>query len=334
MLLKSIVFFLFLFASFAEAEDALRVVSLSPCLTELVFHLGKGNLLVGRTSACDYPEDAKKVEVVGGFGKPSLEKLLTLKPDVVIASALADPALVSSIKRFGIDFHLLPTKSIEDYYVSVATLGKILHCEKKAFAEIARVGKGLRRFAKLNAEKGFKRPSVYLEIWDRPYMTVGKKSFINDLITYAGGENIAGKLNQAYFNCSVELIITSDPEVIICPAMKTGREADVESRRGWKRISAVREHRVYVDLNDDLIYRLGPRILEGVELLRSLIMNKTAATPSPSVDVENPTAVPSAMFRHCSNGFQYGRETFSSKVYLGIHRSLQDICSLRISDGC
>lgn len=270
-------FFLFFsagFAGFAGADGSKRVISLSPCLTELIFHLGKGTCLVGRTSACDYPPEAKKVEVVGGFGKPSIEKLVSLKPDVVVASALADLALMTSVKSFGIEFHLLPTNSIKDYYRSVETLGRILGCSRKAAAEIVSVRKGLREFAELNSKSGFKRPSVYLEIWDRPYMTVGKKSFINDLIEYAGGRNIASSLDNAYFNCSVEWIIKSDPDVIICPAMKTGREADVEMRKGWRGISAVKHHRVYLDLNDDLIYRLGPRILRGVELLRSLILKK------------------------------------------------------------
>ena len=266
----SIVALIYFALSGAALAAPLRVISLSPSLTELVFHLGKGALLVGRTSACDYPADAKKVEVVGGFGKPSLEKLVSLKPDVVLASALADPSVEKAIRRLGIDFRMLPTDSIEDYYNAVSVLGRVLRCEKRASAEIARVRDGLRKFEALSL-KDTRRPRVYLEVWDRPFMTVGRKSFINDLINYAGGANIAGKMDQAYFNCSVEWIITSNPEVIICPAMKTGREADVEGRNGWKEISAVKNHRVYVDLNDDLIYRLGPRILEGVRLLRSMI---------------------------------------------------------------
>jgi iron complex transport system substrate-binding protein len=271
-----LIFFFIASAVLAEASSTIRIVSLSPCLTELIFYLGKGNLLVGRSSACDYPSDAKNVELVGAFGKPSMEKLLSLKPDVVVASALADPALVSSIRRFGIKFHLLPTNSIDDYYRAVAILGEILHCDKKASAEIARVKKGLMDFRVLNSSKKFRRPKVYLEIWDRPYMTVGKKSFINELIKIAGGENIAGALDQSYFNCSVEWIIKSNPDVIICPAMKTGREAEVINRRGWRGISAVRNHRVFVDLNDDLIYRLGPRILDGIALLRSMILKENA----------------------------------------------------------
>lgn len=269
-----LVFAIFAICGFAQEKKTVRVVSLSPCLTELVFHLGEQDKLVGRSSACDYPKEAKKIESVGGFGKPSLEKLMTLKPDVVIASSLANPAIKSSIEKFGIKFYLLPGKSIENYYQTVAKMGEILDCKAKADKEIARVKTGLATFknkSQVKSKGQLAIPKVYLEVWDRPYMTVGNKSFINDLIEYAGGENIAKSLDKDYFNCSVEWIITSQPEVIICPAMKTGREADVKKRNGWKNIPAVKNNRVYVDLNDDLVYRLGPRILEGIELLSNLI---------------------------------------------------------------
>jgi len=266
-----------LFASFAtfvyggdKNKKKLRVVSISPCLTELVFQLGEQGKLVGRSSACDYPEAAKKIESVGGFGKPSLEKLMSLNPDVVIASALADPAMKTSIEQFGIKFFLLPTKSINDYYKTVHVLGQIFHCKAKANTEILRIKNGLKKFSELR-KKQTEIPTVYLEIWDHPYMTVGKKSFINDFIEYAGGKNIASLQNEDYFNVSVEWIITSNPDVIICPAMKTGREADVKQRNGWQNIKAVKNKRIYVNLNDDLIYRLGPRLLDGIRSLRTII---------------------------------------------------------------
>jgi len=271
----TLIFAIFAISLFGKDLEKLRVVSISPCLTELVFHLGEQDKLVGRSSACDYPEQAKKIESVGGFGKPSLEKLITLKPDVVIASALADSATKTSIEQFDIKFYLLPTKSINDYYKAVATIGKILNCKKKADTEIARIRKGLAKFAQINKKSTLTVPKVYIEVWDRPYMTVGKRSFINDMVEYAGGRNIASQLNEDYFNTSVEWIITSDPDVIICPAMKTGRDADVKNRKGWQNISAVKNNRIYVGLNDDLIYRLGPRVLEGVKLLRKIIINNS-----------------------------------------------------------
>lgn len=258
----------------AKQKTKLRVVSLSPCLTELIYYLGEGDKLVGRSSACDYPKEAEKIESVGGFGKPSLEKLLTLKPDVVVASSLADPAIKSAIEQFGIKFHLLPGKSFQDYYKTVKTLGNILNCPEKAKKEISRIKQELAKFAKMNKNRHLGVPTVYMEIWDRPYMTIGNKSFISAIIKYAGGKNIAESQNDDYFNCSVEWILTSNPSIIIAPAMKTGREADIKKRKGWQNIDAVKNNKIYVDLNDDLIYRLGPRIIDGIKLLRSIILKK------------------------------------------------------------
>ena len=125
----------------------------------------------------------------------------------------------------------------------------------------------------MNSKSKRTSPTVYMEIWDRPYMTIGNKSFITDLIKYAGGKNIVDSQDDDYFNCSVEWIITSNPSIIIAPAMKTGREADIKNRKGWQNIDAVKNNRIYIDLNDDLIYRLGPRIIDGIKLLRGIILN-------------------------------------------------------------
>ena len=261
----------------------ISVVSLSPCLTEIIFQLGKGACLVGRSSACDYPEDALKIPVVGAFGKPSIEKIIEIKPDVVVATDLADPAVQKSIEQFGIRFFILPEKSISAYYQTVQKLGDILGCPDQAAAEIARIRDGLQKLTKLN--NGLEhRPKVYMEIWHQPYMTVGKKSFINDMIKYAGGANIAGELDKDYFNCSEEWIIKSDPQIIICPGMKKGNIANIAARNGWKNISAVKNKQIYVELNQNLIFRLGPKLLEGIELLHSVIAQ--SASPAKEKNIE------------------------------------------------
>jgi len=274
-MLGIVLFANFAFSVFADDGNSLRIVSLSPNLTELIFFLGEQKHLVGRSSACDYPPDAKKMKSVGGFGKPSLEQLLSLKPDLVVASALADPGLKTSIEQLGIKFYLMPGKSIDDYYKTVAAIGEILNCREKADKEINRVRNGVAHFAKMNKKTGLESlPKVYMEVWDRPYMTVGNKSFINEMLEYAGGKNIAALQNSDYFNCSVEWIISSKPDIIICPAMKDGHEVDVKKRKGWQKIPAVKNNRIYVNLNNDLIYRLGPRILEGISLLRKIIIDE------------------------------------------------------------
>ncbi len=249
------------------ANDIQRIVSLTPCLTELIVHLGYEKNIVGRSSACDYPKGVTKIPIAGAFGKPNLEQLVLLNPDIVISSTLKDEGLVKSIENLGIKFYLMKMESFEDYYDVVKKMGTVLNCEKKANVEIKRIKDGLDKYQKEEKQ----RKKIYLEIWDKPYMTIGKKSFINELIYYAGGENIASNLDKEYFNCSVEWIIKSNPDIIICPAMKTNRVIDILSRDGWQNISAIKNKRVFTDLNDDLIYRLGPRVLEGIDLLKKCI---------------------------------------------------------------
>lgn len=250
-----------------------KVVSLAPSLTEMIFFLGKGNNLIGCTTACNYPVQVKKIEKVGGFGKPSMEKLISLKPDAVVASALADKAVQNTIEQYGIKFYLLPSDKLSDYPEALGKLGQILKCESTAAEKIEDFNKRIKQFREEN--KTLKRhPRVYLEVWNNPYMTVGRKSFINEMILSAGGENIAAEIDKGYFNFSLEWLLKSDPEIIICPAMSKEAVKNIEKREGWQKISAVRNHKIYTGIDNDILYRLGPRMIDGIALLKKIIRGK------------------------------------------------------------
>jgi iron complex transport system substrate-binding protein len=102
-------------------------------------------------------------------------------------------------------------------------------------------------------------------------MTIGKKSFLNDFISYAGGKNIGADMDKDYIKCSQEWVILANPEVIICPAMGEGKSGEVIARYGWQNIPAVKNKHVFTHLNQDLIYRLGPRMLDGIAIIRKCI---------------------------------------------------------------
>ena len=110
------------------AGDEIKIVSLSPNLTELIFHLGKGDCIVGRSSACDYPEEVKKIPVAGKFGAPSMEVVARLRPDYVVSSGIKDEGVRKNIEGLGIKVLLLPNETIDEYYLAVSELGKILDC--------------------------------------------------------------------------------------------------------------------------------------------------------------------------------------------------------------
>lgn len=266
-------------ASSPSAPQSLRVISLSPSITEIVFKLGKGSCLVGRSSACDYPEAVKKIPVAGNFGSPFLEHIATLKPDYVITTKLKDKASRQAMESLGVKVITLEDGCFDDYIKSVKTLGIILDCKAAADAEVARFSNALEEFkSKADMIPAASRPKVYIEVWYRPLLTCGGKTFINDMVGYAGGVNIAGKESAEFFSCSFEWILQENPDVIICPAMGYGKSAEISKRNGWEHISAVRNNRVYTGMDQDMIYRLGPRTIDGIAILRGYICPEVSAS--------------------------------------------------------
>lgn len=270
-------------AQAAASVQEPRVVSLSPSVTEIIFVLGKGQCLTGRSSACDYPAEVKKLPVVGSFGGPFLEHLASVKPDYVITTKLKDKASKQAMESLGAQVILLDDNTLDEYIKCVRKLGEILNCRPAADAEIARFSRALADFkSKSDKVPAAFRPKVYVEVWHRPLLTCGGKTFINEMIEYAGGVNIGRHEQAEYFPCSFEWIIQENPAVIICPAMGSGKSGEVSKRDGWQQISAVRHNRIYTGLEQDKLYRLGPRTLEGIALLRKYIYADLNPEPAPN----------------------------------------------------
>ena len=271
-IITAIMLSVFISSSTVFAEETPRIVSLSPSLTEIIFQLNRGNCLVGRSSASNYFKKAKHIPIVGDFGAPSIEPLILTKPNIVVSTTLKNPSIQNSLKESGIKFYILPTDNIAKYYKTVRTLGKLLNAEKNANIEIARVKNGLKKCVSLfNKIPETQRLTVFWEICSTPLMTIGNKSFLNDFIYYAGGRNITSKMNKGYFNVSEEWVIKTNPNVIIAPPMGKQKIKETEQRLGWEKTSATKNHRIYGNLDKDLVYILGPRILEAIQAINSCI---------------------------------------------------------------
>ncbi|MBQ6598211.1 MAG: ABC transporter substrate-binding protein, partial [Lentisphaeria bacterium] len=126
-------------------SDEIRVVSLAPSLTELVFHLGCGRMLVGRSTACDYPAEAFKLPVAGGFADPDLERVLKLKPTVVITNDLMKPAKGKALERAGVRVVRMQCRNMDEYIRWTETLGRLLNCPDAASAETVRIRKKMEK---------------------------------------------------------------------------------------------------------------------------------------------------------------------------------------------
>ncbi len=266
---KQLVFFivLFVFNSLFAVE---RIVSLSPSGTEIIFALGQGDKLVARTDFCTFPEEAKKISSVGGFdGKSfSLETILSYNPDFVYLSNGMHNHLVSTLESFGIKVYISDVNSIDDVFNEIIDIAKILDVESFGIKYVAKMKSEL---TELKSE--LTKKNIYCEIFNSPFLTCGKNSFINDIITYAGGKNIFDFLDGSYPQVSEEVIVMMNPEIILAPDYSEFDLEKIYARNGWQNISAIKNNKVY-SVSGDIFTRPGPRVLDAIKLLKEIINEK------------------------------------------------------------
>ena len=255
-------------AAAAGLAEPLRIVSLAPNLTELVCVLGLREHLVGRTSACDYPPDVSSVPVVGGFGRPNLEALLEQRPNLVLFSDAEKPGLLRWAENAGARVLRLPCTSWAEIETAARTIGQRAQVESEAEQWIENCSE---RWRALETETQARphAPRVYVELWASPLTTVGRQSHLHELVTRAGGRNIAEDLRGAYPHVSAEWVIGQAPEAILLLRMQPDASGpnDLSRRPGWAAIPAVRDGHIIVDIDPDLLLRPGPRLLDGAEQL-------------------------------------------------------------------
>ncbi len=256
-----------------SSSDKPTIVSLAPSITEMIYAIGAERQLIGRTSACDWPADVKKVQVVGAFGQPSLEVITSLVPDLVIDIDLADENMGEKITALGIRRERLNIRSPEDIPAALRKLGELTDNREQADSLAFLIDDGLENFRNTIDTTAI-TPKVYLEIWDDPLWTGGKSSYVSALITYAGGENIGDAAEKEYFEVSPEWVIRQNPDIIACMYMSRESDvaADIASRPGWDHIQAVKRQKIYDDFDNSIFLRPGPRVLEGIEQLRRIIV--------------------------------------------------------------
>ncbi len=251
-------------------SGALRVVSLAPSVTEIVFALDLGNCLVGATEHCNWPPQARRIERVGGLGKPNVERLLALRPDLIIAADTDRKETVEALRRTGLRVLAVRIRNFEELFAAITDIG----CQTARASQAERLVGGMRlkldavarRYGHIPPQH---RPRVFLELWHQPLATAGGTSFLNDLIARAGGINVAGGLTQPHPRVNPENVIQWNPDVIVVAYMgRSGQAAlPMADRIGWAEVKAVRSGRIIDDIPTDLLLRPGPRLIEGVEVL-------------------------------------------------------------------
>jgi vitamin B12 transport system substrate-binding protein len=260
---------MYLFVQVTYAAGAKRIVALSPHSVELLYAIGAGDRIVATVEYADYPEQAKSILRVGNYAGIKIEKILALKPDLIVAWRSGNRATdLKKIESLGFKIHYTQPKSISQISDDLRLLGELTGLEEKAAEVINTLS---RRYEAIKQQYRSKpNIPVYYQLWHEPMRSVGPGSWIEKMIADCGGENIFNDSNSDYPLVSIESVLVKKPKVIIIPHHSGGdkRPTDIWSR--WSEIPAVKNKHIFT-LNGDILHRFTPRALDGLEQLCKVI---------------------------------------------------------------
>jgi iron complex transport system substrate-binding protein len=260
-----------------------RIISLMPAATELMYAIGAGPQLVGVTKNCNYPAEAETLERVGGGTMESIsrEKIVSLKPDLVLCKWDHHQPLMETLEQFNIPALAIGPETLEQLFGEATMLGDVTGHTEEATQLIAEMRL---RLEKINARVDLiplsQRRKVFYEVWDDPLMTAGPGSFIGEALRLAGMENIFEDATANYPKVSDEVVVARNPDVIFSPSTHASRVSleKMLQRQGWGEVKAIKEKQVFI-VNGDHISRCGPRLLDAIEEMVSLAYPNVGVQP-------------------------------------------------------
>ena len=243
--------------SITLAKTPERIVSLTPNTTEIIYYLDLGGKLVGRSSYCNYPPEVSKVLSIGDPMSLSIEKIVELKPDLVVANRMIPIEIIEKIKSLGINVAAFDPLTVDGVLETIDKIANLCHVPTKT------------QELKTELEK-YKKPLgnklVYVEIWNDPPTTYGANTFGSDMIKWVGGKNLGDELKGAYPMTTDEALIKLNPQIVILPTNNDKAIEQFKARKGLDAIDAVKNNMVFA-IDEDIISRPGPRILDAIKVL-------------------------------------------------------------------
>jgi iron complex transport system substrate-binding protein len=240
-----------------------RVISLAPNLTEIVFAIGGGDRLVGRTSYCDYPAAAKAVAEVGDTLNPSLERIIALKPQVVLISTASQLEIFTQqLQNQNIAVFVTDPHDLEGVFKSVDQIGRMLGQTEQATQLVQQLRERATKVEQ--AVKNEPAVRVFFQLSAKPLYTAGHDAFVTDLMRRAGANSVTAGVPGAWPKYSDESALASKPEAIILPTGGSMGAANSTIAEALNTSPAVLQNRVY-RLNGDHLVRPGPRAVDGLE---------------------------------------------------------------------
>jgi iron complex transport system substrate-binding protein len=251
-----------------------RIISLAPNITEILFALGLKENIVGVTRYCNYPKEALTLERVGGMVNPDLEKIIDLNPDLIIAFRGNPLNLVRRFKNLDLPVFVLESGiKVVSVFTLIEKIGLITRREKEAESLVNELRKDLGK-VQTSLKNVEHRPKVFLDLYGKELWTCGKDSYLNDIVLTAKGINIAGEVSRSWLVYNREELIYQDPEYIVIIAKSqedfTASKRWLTSEASLEGIQAIRQGNIHY-LQEDLVTRLGPRILQALDQLARIL---------------------------------------------------------------
>lgn len=250
----------------AQPATPRRIISLTPSNTEILFAIGAGPRVVGVTTMCNFPVAAKRLRNKIGDYKPNIEKILSLKPDLVVAHTLLNAAAIRSLKKFGIRVFAGDPKTLEETMRFIIKTGEVTGHANKA-REIVRAMRSKIASVVKNRPRSPERPRVLMSAQFSPLFIAGARTFMDELCRLAGGHNIGTDHSGAFYQISVETILVRDPQVILAAHHNTSAYSRSPQ---WRRVSAVKSGRVH-EIDSDIFTRPGPRLADALVIMSKLL---------------------------------------------------------------
>jgi len=249
-------------------KEPKRIITIAPNIAETVYALNKGGELVGRSDYDDYPVQISKVTAVGQLTDPSIEKIVELKPDVVIASTHFSKDVVKKLEAVNIKVIVLyGEENFDGVYNTITKVGEVLNANEKAKTLVADMKK---KVAAVEAKvKTASKPSVYYVVGfgKSGDYTAGKDTFVGNMLEMAGGKNAAGDVTG--WKYSIEKLVEKDPDILICSKDYDSKKG-IEATTGYKDLKAIKGGKL-LEIDQNIVDRQGPRLAEGLEVIAKLI---------------------------------------------------------------
>lgn len=252
-----------------------RIVSLAPSNTEILFALGLDDRIIGVTDYCNYPDAAKNKTRVAGYSTPDLEKLVSLQPDLVVTTSIHEKTVLPALERLGITVYITEAATLDAILSNISNLGKITGKTANSSRVLDAMNSKINNIVeKTKTLSPAQRLRVLYVNWQSPIRTVGGGNYINDVIFKAGGINVYEADFEKFGAVSLESVVIKNPQVIFVSGMGTTGEVVYKAIKDEIRlhtVDAALNNRIFRISDANLIERPGPRIIEGLTEVASMI---------------------------------------------------------------